>query len=57
MKAAAIQMVSSTDVEVNCREHLQMLDSIEAGDLEIAAAQMRRHLQRASQLRRLAGAD
>lgn len=38
-------------VEVNCREHLQILDSIEAGDLEIAAAQMRRHLQRASRLR------
>ncbi len=38
-------------VEVNCREHLQILDSVEAGDLEVAAAQMRRHLQRASRLR------
>lgn len=44
-------------VEVNCREHLHILDSIEAGELEVAAAQMRRHLQRASQLRRLDGAD
>jgi DNA-binding GntR family transcriptional regulator len=44
-------------VEVNCREHLQMLDSIEAGDLEVAAAQMRRHLQRASRLRRADGLD
>lgn len=39
-------------VEVNCREHLQILHSVEAGDLEVAAAQMRRHLQRASRLRR-----
>ncbi|AMJ62833.1 GntR family transcriptional regulator [Bosea sp. PAMC 26642] len=44
-------------VEVNCREHLQILDSIEAGDLEVAAAQMRRHLQRASRLRRPTGVD
>jgi DNA-binding GntR family transcriptional regulator len=44
-------------VEVNCREHLQILDSIEAGDLEVAAAQMRRHLQRASRLRRPDGLD
>ena len=44
-------------VEVNCREHLQILDSVEAGDLEVAAAQMRRHLQRASRLRRTDGLD
>lgn len=44
-------------VEVNCREHLQILDSVEAGDLEVAAAQMRRHLQRASRLRRPDGLD
>ena len=44
-------------VEVNCREHLQILDSVEAGDLEVAAAQMRRHLQRASRLRRPDGMD
>lgn len=44
-------------VEVNCREHLQILDSIEAGDLDVAAAQMRRHLQRASRLRRPDGLD
>lgn len=38
-------------VEVNCREHLEMLDFLEAGDREVASALMRRHLQRASQLR------
>jgi len=44
-------------VEVNCREHLQILDSVVAGDLEVAAAQMRRHLQRASQLRQHGRSD
>lgn len=33
------------------REYLQILDSVVAGDLEVAAAQMRRYLQRASRLR------
>jgi DNA-binding GntR family transcriptional regulator len=39
-------------VVVNCREHLQMLATIEAGDLQLASALMRSHLQRAMQLRR-----
>ena len=39
-------------VVVNCREHLQILDAIEAEDRELASALMRSHLQRASQLRR-----
>jgi len=38
-------------VEVNCREHLQILDYLAIGDREVAAALMRRHLQRASVLR------
>lgn len=38
-------------VEVNCREHLEMLDRLEAGDREMAALLMRRHLDVASQLR------
>lgn len=38
-------------VEVNCREHLQMLDYLAAGDREVASALMRRHLQRASLVR------
>lgn len=38
-------------VRVNSTEHLQMLDYIEAGDMEVASALMRRHLQRASTLR------
>ncbi|MDR6869778.1 DNA-binding GntR family transcriptional regulator [Bosea sp. BE125] len=44
-------------VVVNCREHLQMLDCLEAGDRELASALMRSHLQRASQLRRANGFD
>jgi DNA-binding GntR family transcriptional regulator len=44
-------------VEVNCREHLEMLDYLEAGDREVASALMRRHLQRASALRRTDGLD
>lgn len=38
-------------VRVNSTEHLQMLDYIETGDMEVASALMRRHLQRASNLR------
>jgi DNA-binding GntR family transcriptional regulator len=38
-------------VKVNCAEHLQMLDHLEAGDNELASILMRRHLQRASKLR------
>lgn len=38
-------------VEVNCREHLQILDHLEAGDCEVASVLMRRHLQQASRLR------
>jgi DNA-binding GntR family transcriptional regulator len=38
-------------VEVNCREHLEMLARLEAGDHELAALLMRRHLDVASRLR------
>jgi DNA-binding GntR family transcriptional regulator len=38
-------------VEVNCREHLEMLDRLEAGDRELAALLMQRHLAVASRLR------
>jgi len=38
-------------VEVNCREHLEMLDRIAAGDVELAALLMHRHLDVASRLR------
>ena len=44
-------------VVVNTREHLQMLATIEAGDLQLASALMRSHLQRAMQLRRADGLD
>jgi DNA-binding GntR family transcriptional regulator len=44
-------------VVVNSREHLQMLATIEAGDLQLASALMRSHLQRAMQLRRPDGLD
>lgn len=44
-------------VQVNCAEHLQILDFIEAGDLELASLMMRRHLERASQVRRKDGLD
>lgn len=37
-------------VLVNCREHLEILERLEARDQEIAAALMRRHLQQASSL-------
>ena len=37
-------------VAVSCREHLDMLARLEAGDNEVAAALMRRHLQQASVL-------
>jgi len=37
-------------VEVSCREHLDILARLEAGDNEVAAALMRRHLQQASVL-------
>ncbi|KRE17508.1 GntR family transcriptional regulator [Bosea sp. Root381] len=38
-------------VEVNCREHLEMLDAVEKGDAVRASDLMRSHLQRASELR------
>ncbi|SIR07892.1 GntR family transcriptional regulator [Bosea sp. TND4EK4] len=38
-------------VEVNCREHLAMLDAVQAGDLRQASVLMRSHLERASRLR------
>lgn len=37
-------------VAVSCREHLDILARLEAGDHEVAAALMRRHLQQASVL-------
>lgn len=37
-------------VVTSCREHLEILDRIESGDREIAAALMRRHLELASQV-------
>ncbi|MCK6449253.1 MAG: GntR family transcriptional regulator [Alphaproteobacteria bacterium] len=37
-------------VLVNCREHLEMLDRLEAGDRDVAAALMRRHLEGAARL-------
>ena len=39
-------------VVVNCREHLAILDQLEAGQHEAAAALMRRHLQGAAKLKR-----
>jgi DNA-binding GntR family transcriptional regulator len=38
-------------VLVNCREHLEMLERLAAGDTEMAALMMRRHLDVASRLR------
>ena len=38
-------------VQVNCTEHLGMLDHLEAGENEVASALMRTHLLRASKLR------
>ncbi|MCU4178788.1 GntR family transcriptional regulator [Bosea sp. BH3] len=40
-------------VQVNCTEHMAMLDHIEAGEQEVASALMRSHLLRASKLRPL----
>jgi DNA-binding GntR family transcriptional regulator len=37
-------------VVVNCREHLEMLDRLENGDQEAAAALMRKHLDAAAKL-------
>jgi DNA-binding GntR family transcriptional regulator len=37
-------------VVVNCREHLEILERLEARDQQVAAALMRRHLEMASQL-------
>jgi len=37
-------------VQVSCREHLGILDQVEAGNAEVAAALMRQHLSRASAL-------
>jgi len=39
-------------VVVNCREHLAILDQLEAGQHEAAAALMRRHLEGAAKLKR-----
>ncbi len=44
-------------VAENCREHLAMLDRLEAGDNEIAALMMRRHLEGAAVLLPQAFAD
>ncbi|GJD52543.1 hypothetical protein OPKNFCMD_5309 [Methylobacterium crusticola] len=38
-------------VSVNCREHLLVLDALEAGDTALAADRMRRHIARASTLK------
>jgi DNA-binding GntR family transcriptional regulator len=38
-------------VSTNCTDHLGILDAVEAGDMEVAAALMRRHLQQAQLLR------
>lgn len=38
-------------VETNCREHLEILARIQAGEFEVAAVLMRRHLEHASRLR------
>lgn len=38
-------------VEVNCREHLAILDQVRSGDLPRASTLMREHLERASKLR------
>lgn len=38
-------------VQVNCTEHLGMLDHLEAGENEVASALMRSHLLRASKLK------
>lgn len=38
-------------VEVNLRQHLEMLDKIEAGELEVASVLMRRHLELAYEVR------
>jgi DNA-binding GntR family transcriptional regulator len=39
-------------VLVNCREHLAILDQLEAGEREVAAALLRRHLEGAAKLKR-----
>lgn len=39
-------------VVVNCREHLAILDQLEAGQREAAAALMRRHLEEAAKVKR-----
>lgn len=38
-------------VETNCREHLEILARLRAGEVEVAAVLMRRHLEHASRLR------
>lgn len=44
-------------VQVNCTEHMAILDHLEAGEPEVASALMRSHLLRASKLRPLADND
>jgi DNA-binding GntR family transcriptional regulator len=39
-------------VQVSCREHLEILDRLESGEREVAAALLRRHLERARNLPR-----
>ncbi|MGL5361778.1 MAG: GntR family transcriptional regulator [Bosea sp. (in: a-proteobacteria)] len=39
-------------VVVNCRQHLEILDRIEAGDRDVASLLMRRHIEQSSLLRR-----
>lgn len=41
-------------VQVSCVEHIEILERLLAGDREIASVLMRRHLQRASELKRRA---
>lgn len=40
-------------VMISCTEHLEMLERVERGEMDIAALLMRRHLQRADKLPRL----
>jgi DNA-binding GntR family transcriptional regulator len=45
---AAFQRLPRERVEQSCREHLAILDALEAGDAEWAEAMMRRHLRQAA---------
>lgn len=43
-------------VRVNCEEHMRILDALEAGDRELAALLLRRHLEGAMQVKRKSNA-